>query len=83
MKHYSYLQSISYDVIILVRYDQGKGSDCVILKFFILWGLGFEMHKIFRTCHKIYKLGFAGFSIFEVIRIIEFVQANGYLCAIN
>ena len=26
---------------------------------------------------------FAGFSIFEVIRIIEFVQANGYLCAIN
>ena len=23
------------------------------------------------------------FSIFEVIRIIEFVQANGYLCAIN
>ena len=24
-----------------------------------------------------------GFSIFEVIRIIEFVQANGYLCAIN
>ena len=36
MKHYSYLWSISYDVIILVCYDQGKGSDCVILKFFIL-----------------------------------------------
>ena len=41
MKYHSYLWSISYDVIILVRYDQGKGSDCVILKFFYFgdWGL--------------------------------------------
>ena len=40
MKNYSYLQTISYDVIILIRYSQGPGSKFFVFKFFCTGGFG-------------------------------------------
>ena len=53
MKHYSYPWTISYDVIVLIRYSQGKGSKLYIFKFLVLWGVGFETCKIFIRSHMI------------------------------
>ena len=55
MKHYSYLQSISYDIIILISYSKGKGSKLSIFKGLVLWSLGFKMRKIFIISHVIRK----------------------------
>ena len=53
MKHYSYPQTIGYDVIVLVHYFQGYGSKLSVFKFLVLWGSGFEMCKIFIRSHMI------------------------------
>ena len=47
MKNYSYLRTISYDVTILIHYSKGQGSKLSIFKSFVLWGVGFETHKMF------------------------------------
>ena len=51
MKHYSCLQSISYDVIILVRYSQCQGNNLTIFEGLISGCLGFEKRINIRTCH--------------------------------
>ena len=49
------LQSISYDVIILVHYSQCQRNNLTIFEGFISGCLGFEKHITFRTCHIISK----------------------------
>ena len=63
MKNYSCSWSISYNVTSLISYGQSKGSDHAILKFLILRGAGFEMHKIFRTSHILRNKGVAGLGL--------------------
>ena len=55
MKNCSCSWPISYDVTSLIHYFQGQGSNHAILKFVILSGAGFEMHRIFRTSNIIRK----------------------------
>ena len=42
MKNYSYLWTISYDVIILISYSKGQGSKLSIFKGLVLWGVRIE-----------------------------------------
>ena len=55
IKHYSYLQTISYDVILLIHYSQRQRNKLSILQFLVLWNVGFKMHKIFISSHMISK----------------------------
>ena len=79
MKNYSCSWPISYDVTSLICYFQGQRIDHATFKFLILRGAGFKMHRIFRASNIICEEGVDGSTIFKVIRIIQFVQANDHL----
>ena len=49
MKNYSCLRSISYNVIILIRYFQGQRNDVIIFELLILGCYWFKMRGVFRT----------------------------------
>ena len=53
MKNYSYLRTISYDVIIWMSYSQVYGSKLFVSRSLLLWGLGFETSKVFIISHLI------------------------------
>ena len=56
MKNYSYLWTISYDVIILICSSKCQGSKLSAFKFPILWGVGFETCEVFIRSRMISKL---------------------------
>ena len=73
IKDYSYLRTISYDVIILICYSKGQGSKLSIFKFPMLWGLMIKILRVFNPSHVISEQFVAGSPIFEINAIIEFI----------